>query len=144
MSREDIQNAELGVAALNDAYRSTDLSRVRAFIEESYDPEVLLVPSGLFPEAQTRRGWAGVLEFIAEQMEAFEEGSMWVEALEFIDTPGALLIPYRFGGRARHTEIAVEFSYAWLATIRRGKVVRIDIYETKEEALRDLGLQGSS
>jgi hypothetical protein len=38
----------------------------------------------------------------------------------------------------------VEFSYSWLATIRRGKVVRVDIYETKEEALQDLGLQGGA
>jgi hypothetical protein len=144
VSQEDIENAKRGVVVLNEAYRSNDVTRLRPFIEALWDPEVLLVPTGIFPDSEIHRGWTGVLEFVAEQMEAFEDGSMWFEALEFIDAGGALLIPYRFGGRARHTEIDVEFSYSWLATIRRGKVVRVDIYETKEEALQDLGLQGGA
>jgi hypothetical protein len=34
----------------------------------------------------------------------------------------------------------VKFSFVHFFTRRRGKAVRVDVYETKEQALEDLGL----
>jgi ketosteroid isomerase-like protein len=65
---------------------------------------------------------------------------MWMEPLEYIDAGDRMVVPYRFGGRARHTGIDVEFAFVHVHTRRRGKTVRVDTYETKEEAFEDLAL----
>jgi ketosteroid isomerase-like protein len=141
MSQQDIENARRGYAALNDAYRSGDLERFRPILEEFWDPDVVFVAAGVLPDSgTTTHGLDGVLGFISGQMQAFEEGSMWMEPLEYIDAGDRLVVPYRFGGRARHTGIDVEFSFVHAFTQRRGKAVRVDVYETKEQALEDLGL----
>jgi ketosteroid isomerase-like protein len=110
-------------------------------LEEFWDPKFALVPAGVLPDSRNVQGWDGVLGLIAEQMQAFEKGSMWMEPLEFIDAGERLVVPYRFGGRGRHTEIEVEFSFAHVITIREGKAVRVRVYETKEEALEAVGLR---
>jgi len=56
-----------------------------------------------------------MIDFIAGQMQAFEPGSMFIEPLEFIEVGSTLVVPYRFGGRASHSGIAVEFSFVHVA-----------------------------
>jgi hypothetical protein len=77
MSQEDIENAKRGTAALNEAYRTNDVERVRPFVEAFWDPEVLIVPIGIFPDAQVHRGWSGALEFVSQtKQEALEDLGM--------------------------------------------------------------------
>jgi ketosteroid isomerase-like protein len=142
MSKLDVENARRGYAVLNEAYRRGDVSHFRPYIEEMWDRDVVFVPAGILPDSTgSWKGWDGVLQFIAQQMQAFEAGSMWMEPLEYIDAGDRLVVPYRFGGRATHTGIEVEFAFVHVFTQRRGKTVRVDVYETKEEALEDIGLK---
>jgi ketosteroid isomerase-like protein len=141
MSELDVENARRGYAVLNQAYQSGNPEGFRAFLEEFWDPEVVFVPAGVLPESASVRGWDGVLQFMSGQMQAFEKGSMWMEPLEYIEAGDRLIVPYRFGGRAQHTGIEVEFDFVHVFTQRRGKTVRVDVYRTKEEALKDLGLE---
>jgi ketosteroid isomerase-like protein len=140
MSQQDVETAKRGYALVNAAYRSGDAHELRAFMEVFWDPDVVLVPAGLLPESQSARGWDGVLQFMMGQMQAFEPGSMWLEPLEYIDAGDRVVVPYRFGGRARHTGIDVEFCFVHVFTQRRGKTVRVDVYQSKNEALEDVGL----
>jgi ketosteroid isomerase-like protein len=142
VSQEDVENARRGYALLNDAYRSADAERFRPFLEEIWDPEVVFVPAGVLPESRAVHGLEAVLQFTAGQMEAFEDGSMWIEPLEYIDAGDRIVVPYRFGGRARHTGVEVEFSFVHVFTQRRGKTVRVDVYESLDEAREDVGLSG--
>ena len=64
-----------------------------------------------------------------------------MEASEFIDRGDYLIVPYRFGGRARHTGLEVEFSFVHLITLRDGKVTRCEVHKTKAEALEAAGLR---
>ena len=64
-----------------------------------------------------------------------------VEATEFIDRGDYLIVPNRFGGRARHTGLPVEFSLVHLITLQNGKVIRVEVHRTKEEALEAAGLR---
>jgi ketosteroid isomerase-like protein len=66
---------------------------------------------------------------------------MWLEPLEYIDVGDRVVIPYRLGGVARHTGIEVEFTFAHVITIRDGKAVRVQTYETKAQALEAVGLR---
>jgi ketosteroid isomerase-like protein len=143
MSQQQIELARRSYAALNEAYRSGDPDAFRPFLEEAWDPEVVYIPAGVLPESRPVRGWDGIVRFLGEQMEAFETGSMWLEPLEFIDAGDRLVVPYRFGGRARHSGIDVEFStFVHVWTIRDGKVIRGDVYDSKAQALEAAGLVG--
>ncbi|MDQ6796225.1 MAG: nuclear transport factor 2 family protein [Chloroflexota bacterium] len=139
MSQQDVENVRRGYAALNDAYRSGDVNDFLPILEENWDPEVVYEPAGVLPETHTVRGWEGVLRFMADQMKAFRDGSMWLEPLEYIDAGDRVVVPYRFGGVARHTGIEVEFSFVHVFTMRDGKAVRVDVYETKAKALEVAG-----
>jgi ketosteroid isomerase-like protein len=140
MSEQDIQNAKRGYAAFNAAYRSGDANDVLPILEEYWDPEAVFLPAGVLPDSKARphRGWDAILRFTANQMEAFTE--LRIEPLEFIEIGECLVVPYRFGGRARHTGIPVEFSFVHVFTFRDGKATRCEVFKTKADALEAAGL----
>jgi ketosteroid isomerase-like protein len=142
MSRELVETAQRGYAHLNRAYRSGDVNDFLPWLEEQFDPEVVFVPAGVLPESRPVMGWDGMLRYTAEQMKAFEDGSMWLEPVEYIDSEGDawLVVPYRFGGTARHTGIEVRFEFVHVFTLRDGLTVRVNVYETREQALAAVGL----
>ena len=79
------------------------------------------------------------MQFIGNQMEAFSEG--WLQADEFIDRRDYLIVSYRLGGRARHTGLPVDLSFANLFTVRDGKITRCEVRKTVAEALEAAGLR---
>ena len=135
-----MENARRVYTTLNEAYRAGDPSIFRPIVEEYCDQNVVFEPAGMLPDSTRRphKGWDGLLAFIGNQMEAFSEG--WLEATEFIDHGDYLIVPYRMGGRARHTELPVEFSFVHLITIQDGKVTRLEVHRTKADALEAAGL----
>jgi ketosteroid isomerase-like protein len=140
----DIENARRGYEVLNEAYRRSDPSVFLPILEEFWDPDVVFVPAGVLPESEVVRGREAMIDFMKVQMQAFEAGSMFIEPLEFIEVGSTIVVPYRFGGRANHTGIDVEFSFVHVFTQRHGKTVRVDVYETQEDALEDLGAPDAS
>jgi uncharacterized protein len=135
MPNHDIEGFRRGYEAINAAYRSGDVNELLPLLEESWDPDVVLQPAGVLPDSEQRphRGYEGLLNFIANQMEAFSD--MWMRPEEFIEVGDRLVVPYRMGGHARHTGIEVEFAFAHVFTIRDEKVVRLDVFESKAAAL---------
>jgi ketosteroid isomerase-like protein len=121
---------------LADALRSGDAAGT---VERWCDPEIVLKPSGLFPDSSGMRGREGMLRFLQTQAEAFE--LFVVEPLEFIDAGDRVVVPVRFGGRARHTGLEIDFSAVHVLTLRDRTLLRIDIYGSKPEALEAVGLQ---
>jgi ketosteroid isomerase-like protein len=71
--------------------------------------------------------------------EAFEQ--FWVEPQEIIDAGDKVIVPVRFGGRARHTGLEVRFEVVHVCTARDGKWTRIDMYVSKADALEAVGLR---
>jgi len=141
MSQENVQLARRGYAALNDAYRADDINAFLPFLQEFWHPEVVFEPAGVLPEGPAAvQGWDGVLQFLGGQMQAFEKRTMWMEPLEYLDAGDCLVVPYRFGGRARHTGIEMEFSFVHVFTMRAGKVVHAKALATKGQALDAVGL----
>ena len=139
MSRENVERGRRAYAALNDAYRSGDVNDLLPIAEELWDPAIVLRTAETFVESGEWHGYEGLLRFTSDQMKAFER--MWIEPEEFIDAGDVLVVPVRFGGRARHTGIDVEFSYVHVLTVQNGKTVRIDVYESKAQALEAAGLR---
>ena len=139
MSKENVELAKRGYAALNAAYESGEVEDLLPLLDEQWDPDIVLRGTGsVLSGGEEWHGHEGVLRFTASQMEAFQQ--MWLETLEFIDAGDQLVVPVRFGGRARHTGIEVEFHATHVLTIHDGKVARMDIYASKAEALAAVGL----
>ncbi len=140
MAARDVENARRGYAALNDAYRSGDVEDLRPLAEELWHPDLVLkLPGGILGGGEEWRGYDGMLRFISHQMEAFRE--MWVEPQGYSEYDETIVVPVRFGGQARHTGIEVEFSSVHVWMMSDGRAVRLEAYESEEEALRATGLE---
>lgn len=136
MSHENVEIARRGYEALNNAYKTGEFMPA---IESTSTPDVVLKTSGSFPETGEYHGHDGMRAFIANQAEVFEEMSIQPE--EIIDAGDRLVVPLRFGGKARHSGIETHFSVVHVWTIRDGKAARLDMYRSKAEALEAVGLR---
>ena len=135
MSLTNVELVKRGYAALNEAVKTGDFLPA---IQEFCDPEIVLKPSGILPDSGEMRGHQGMLRFITVQTEAFEEFS--VEPQEFIEAGDFVVVPIRFGGRARYTGLDVAFEVVHVCTARDSKWTRVDMYLSKAEALNAVGL----
>jgi ketosteroid isomerase-like protein len=138
MSQENVEHARRGYTALTDASRASDLGALGQLVTDRFDPEVAIKPAGVFPESDEVHGRDGALRFLATQREAFE--TMWFEPMEFLDAGDSVVVSVRIGGRARHTGIELEFERVHVWTYRSGKVLRLEIYASKPDALEAVGL----
>src|SRR5204863_8510593 len=105
VSQENVELVRRSYDVINDAYKTGDYLRP---IEEVCHPDVVLRTSGMFPESGEYHGYAGLREFTRNQAEAFEQ--MSVQPAEFVDAGDQIVVPVRFGGKARHTGIETMFS----------------------------------
>jgi len=139
MSRENVELAKKGIAAINQAYQTGDITPWRRQVEEAFDPEVVLeAGSEAFTEGEWR-GHEGAVGFVANQMEVLE--GVWFRADEYIDVDEDwLIVAATFGGRARHTGIPVEMHPFHVFGWRNGRVLRWQVFLKREEALEAAGL----
>lgn len=136
----DVQHARAGYTLMNEAYRRGDVELLRPHLEEFCAPDLAFEPAGILPESTgTRRGVDGLLDFMAEQMKAFADGSMRIEPLEYLEAGDRLIVPYRFGGRARYTGLDVEFEFVHVFTQRDGLTVRLEVVPDKAAAFAAAG-----
>ena len=131
MSQENVDRAKRTYAAMNDAYASGDFRRV---IAEFFDPEIVVKPAGILPEGPREvRGHDELVAFNERQAEGFDELSMTPD--RFIDAGDQVIVPFTLGGRASFSGLPVEFSFVHVGTYRDGKLVRLDVYATLDDAL---------
>ncbi|MDQ3935523.1 MAG: nuclear transport factor 2 family protein [Actinomycetota bacterium] len=136
MSGENVEFLRRGYDAMNEMLERRDIDRAQ--IEEFWTEDCVLRPAGILPESAEMHGHDGIVRFIENQLEAFDE--LQIEALEWIDAGDRVVVPIRFGGRARYTGMDVAFEVVHVVTLRDGRVARTDMYREKEEALRAVGL----
>ena len=91
------------------------------------------------------RGYAGIKSFLEEVEGIF--GEMSFEEEEVLDLGDRVLVVStgRFRGRSSGIDVAARAANAW--SFRDGKVARFCFYQSKEDALADLGVdpdQGST
>jgi ketosteroid isomerase-like protein len=135
MSQENVELVERTYERINDAYKTGEY---QGPMEELCHPDVVLSTSGMFPESGEYRGFDGLREFTINQAEAFEEIS--AQPVEFIDAGDQVVVPLRFGGKARHSGIKAAFSVVHVWSVREGKISRLDMFQSRAEALNAVGL----
>jgi ketosteroid isomerase-like protein len=139
MSEENLELAKRGIAAINQAYASDDISAWQEQVEELVDPEVVLEAGrDAFTEGEWR-GQEGAIEFVANQMEVLKE--MWMRLDEFIDVDrDCFIVAITFGGRARHTGIPVDLHPFHVIRLRDGKILHWQVFLKRDEALEAAGV----
>jgi hypothetical protein len=61
--------------------------------------------------------------------------------LEYVGAGERIVVPTRVTGRGSGSGVVVDAEGVTLWELERGKVVRLTLYETREEALQAAGLQ---
>ena len=112
---------------------------IRAFLERFSDPEVEWEPPPIAVEQQIAHGIDGVMEFFESVLEAFEQVRQVPE--RFIDCGDQVLVFVRSEARGRIAGLEINEEWAHLVTVRDGKVVRLQQFRDREEALEAAGLE---
>jgi ketosteroid isomerase-like protein len=129
MSQENVERIRRAFAGTT----AGDFSYLPDLIHE--DCEFRLPPD--FPGTQGARGAEGFLSVVREFEDAFEETRY--EPQEFVDDRDRLFVAVRTTGRAKHTGIALDVFLYWVYTFREGKVVQMEAFRDRAEALEAVG-----
>jgi ketosteroid isomerase-like protein len=103
------------------------------------DPDAVLVPASQWPEEEPIRDAEAIWDFY------FEVGATWEESPyevgDFVEAgDDALLMNVRRDARGKASGAAVPFDYWALCRFRDGRMVRIDWFADRAEALEAAGL----
>jgi ketosteroid isomerase-like protein len=106
----------------------------RAEAEAIFDPNVVMNPTNEGPF----HGLDAMRDDFERWASAFEE--LEVSAEEFIDAGDRVLVTAYHRGRGRTSGVEVDGRFYEVYTLRDGKVVRVDEYVERAEALEAVGL----
>ena len=117
-------------------YEAFDRGDFATFLDDIH-PEVVAWahPRG---DAGRYEGKEGVVRFITEWTESFEEFSQVAE--EFRDAGEKVVVRVRHQGLGKGTGIPVEGQYWLVHHPREGKAYQVDLYDNEAEALDAAGL----
>ena len=130
MSQENVEVVRKGYLAMNS--RDTE-----AFIA-LLDPDVELDGSRRTFDAAVFRGHEGFRRIVSLQEEQW--ASMRIEPRDFIVAADAVVVPVRLVGVGAQSGAETTASAAHVWRFRNGKVVRMTIFQTQDEALEAVGL----
>jgi ketosteroid isomerase-like protein len=99
---------------------------------EAYDHDVM--------DAGEYRGHAGFRRWIEDWSSAWAEFA--IEPEEYLDVGDRVVMAFCMRATGRTSGVAVERHDAMVYEVRDGKIVRVDYYNSREQALEAVGLAG--
>jgi len=99
---------------------------------EAHDHDVM--------DAGEYRGHAGFRRWIEDWSSAWAEFS--IEPEEFLDVGDRVVMVFRMKATGRTSGVAVQRQDAMVYEVRDGKIMRVDYYNSREQALKAVGLAG--
>jgi ketosteroid isomerase-like protein len=91
------------------------------------------------PQRGVYRGRTGVEAWMAEITDAFE--SFEIQPLEYVKAGDRIVVPTRVKGRGRGSGVVIDAEGATVWELERGRVVRLTLYGTRQQALEAAGLE---
>jgi ketosteroid isomerase-like protein len=132
VSQEDVEI----VRRAWDAWSRDDMDAVFA----TFADDVVLDTSHMrdWPEP-SYRGHAGVRRFLTEWLEVWDAYEVGVD--EFVEAlDGRVVVLFWHRGLGRRSGLGMDVKWAHIDTVRDGKLVRLAVYESRQEALEAVGL----
>ena len=132
MSREDVEIVRLAFEAV--------ARRDKAAFLAMCDPEVETVPQRDFPESAPTRGVEAVWDLFVELTGVWHEGAL--KPVELIEAGGGKVVTHAYGEMLGEASGATVAANVWsVVTFRNGKMLRIDWFADRAEALKAVGLK---
>lgn len=132
MSRESVEVVQRAF----EAYNAGDLGALR----ELYDPGVVWHHLEGWPEPGPSVGRNAVLREVEQLREAWQAGDRLELVGDFVDAGDRVLARAVWRGAGSGPDAAMEFTY--LLTLRKGRIIAIQMYWGHDEALEAVGLSG--
>ena len=132
MSRENVEIVRRGW----DAWLRGDLRG----LFQTFHPEIVWDTSHFrdWPEA-AYYGNEGVQRFLGEWLDVWDDYEVSIENV--VAAPdGRVVSLFRHRGKGRDSGVPMDLPMAQIATLRDGKVTRLDNYDDRAEALEAVGL----
>jgi ketosteroid isomerase-like protein len=140
MSQENVEMLRRSYEAYNAAVSAPDpREAIRAVWERFADPEIDWEVSAVWVEKQIFHGIDGVMEFFELILDAFQQVHQVPE--RFIECGDQVLVFVRTESRGRTTGLELNQQWAHLVTVRDGKIVRLQQFRERDEALEAAGLR---
>jgi ketosteroid isomerase-like protein len=130
MSQENVEIVRRGV----DAFNRRDI----AAIVEDFDEDAEWVEDQRYPGAETFRGPFGVERSVRKWWDAWGEITMTLD--ETIDLGDRVVLGGRVQARGHDSDVTVEAPFGGVYEFRAGKVIRVQILGSRDEALEAAGL----
>jgi ketosteroid isomerase-like protein len=127
------ENVELVREAL-DAFLAGDVERSLEFAH----PDIVTFRAPPLPDSQTYLGREGVVQTWEDWTADFEDFEMDVG--EFVDAGDRVVVDIVQRGRGRSSGVPVEGRFWLVYTLEEAKIVRFDIFNGRQQALKAAGL----
>ena len=136
MSQENVEIVRTLFAAFQSVNVGTFARRLDE-VREIFDPEVewVAAPHSLLASGEYR-GYDGVSRFWTQFLSAWDEYGVQLD--ELIDAGDQVVAVMRLSGRTN--ELEVDEARSSVLTLRDGRIVRIEPFASKDEALEAAGL----
>jgi ketosteroid isomerase-like protein len=128
MSRENVEVVEAGM----EHFGATGEP------QWSLNHEDIEVHDHDLPDAGDYRGHAGYARWLEDWADVWSEYSLDTE--EFIDAGDRVVVVFRLKATGRGSGVTVERRDGMVVTLRDGLAVRVDYYNSREQALEAVGL----
>ena len=138
MSLENVEIVRQGFDVWEAAWDSgaDDLGPLLAI----FDDDLVTRRLAPMPDPGTWRGLEGLLAVLTEWIDTFDEFTMKGE--EFIDAGDQVVVRVAQEGRGDDSGVPVTGTFWFVLGVGDGKVVTLDMYATREEAIEAVGLSG--
>jgi ketosteroid isomerase-like protein len=128
MSQENVELAQ----AWNEAWNAGDMDAVR----ELYDPDVVVRPMKDWPEPGPFFGREAVMQWMEQLRDTWD--TLVVETVSRVDAGDRIIERHIPRGRGQGPAYGAEFST--VTTVRKGKVLYLELFWDHAEALETVGL----
>jgi ketosteroid isomerase-like protein len=130
MSQDNVEVVRRG----HEAFERGDLTAML----ELLDHEVVSYVAAPLPDPGEYHGPEGLLQMFANWTEGFDEYVQRAE--EYIEAGDHVIAGVYQRGTGTQSGVPVERRFWFLHTLRKGKLVRVGVHDTKQQALEAAGL----
>ena len=132
MSQENVEIVRLGFEAIERG----DL----ALLEESTLPDVVMIQPPEVPDAKTYEGPGAIREAMEDWPAQWEDFRL--DLLDIIDVSDDVVVSVtRHRGRGRESGIEMDFEVFYVHHVPGGKLARLEMFFSREQALDAVGLR---